>query len=68
MTDEQINGAAAQVQGKAQKAFGNLVGDQQLQVEGAVNDAKGRSRRCGSVWRAAARTCRPIAINSAARF
>lgn len=43
MTDEQINGAAAQVQGKAQKAFGNLVGDQKMQVEGAFNDAKGRS-------------------------
>ena len=43
MTDEQINGAASQVQGKAQKAFGNLVGDQKMQVEGAYNDAKGKS-------------------------
>ncbi len=43
MTDEQINGAASQVQGKAQKAFGKLVGDQKLEVEGAYNDAKGKS-------------------------
>nr|WP_314433239.1 CsbD family protein [uncultured Brevundimonas sp.] len=43
MTDEQINGGAAQVQGKAQKAFGKLVGDQKLEVEGAYNDAKGKS-------------------------
>ena len=43
MTDEQINGAASQVQGKTQKAFGNLVGDQKMQVEGAYNDAKGKS-------------------------
>lgn len=43
MTDEQINGTASQVQGKAQKAFGKLVGDQKLEVEGAYNDAKGKS-------------------------
>lgn len=43
MTDETINGAASQAQGKAQKAFGKLAGDQKLQVEGAYNDAKGRS-------------------------
>lgn len=43
MTDEQINGAAAQVQGKVQKGLGQLVGDQKMQVEGAFNDAKGRS-------------------------
>lgn len=43
MTDEQINGAAHQAEGKTQKAFGKLVGDQKLQVEGAYNDAKGRS-------------------------
>jgi uncharacterized protein YjbJ (UPF0337 family) len=43
MTDEQINGAASQAQGKTQKAFGSLVGDQKMQVEGAYNDAKGRS-------------------------
>lgn len=43
MTDEQISGAAAQVQGKTQKALGKLVDDQKLQVEGAYNDAKGRS-------------------------
>jgi uncharacterized protein YjbJ (UPF0337 family) len=43
MTDEQINGAAAQIEGKAQKGFGKLVGDQKLQVEGAFNDAKGKS-------------------------
>ncbi len=43
MTDEQINGAASQIQGKAQKGFGKLVGDQKLQVEGAFNEAKGKS-------------------------
>lgn len=43
MTDEQINGAAHQAQGKTQKAFGKILGDQKLQVEGAYNDAKGRS-------------------------
>ena len=43
MTDEQINGAASQVQGKAQKGLGKLVGDQKMQVEGAYNDAKGKS-------------------------
>ena len=43
MTDEQINGAASQAQGKLQKGVGKLVDDQKLQVEGAYNDAKGRS-------------------------
>jgi len=43
MTDEQINGAAHQAQGKTQKTFGKMVGDQKLQVEGAFNDARGRS-------------------------
>lgn len=43
MTDEQINGAAHQAEGKTQKTFGKLVGDQKMQVEGAFNDAKGRS-------------------------
>lgn len=43
MTDERIDGAAYQATGKAQKGFGKLVGDQKLQVEGALNDAKGRS-------------------------
>lgn len=43
MTDERINGAADQVKGKAQKVVGKLVGDQKLEVEGAYNDAKGRS-------------------------
>ena len=38
-----INGAASQAQGKFQKGVGKLVGDQKLQVEGAYNDAKGRS-------------------------
>ncbi len=35
MTDEQINGAASQAQGKTQKTFGKILGDQKLQVEGA---------------------------------
>ena len=43
MTDETINGAASQAQGKFQKGVGKLVGDQKLRVEGAYNDAKGRS-------------------------
>ena len=43
MTDETINGAASQAQGKFQKGVGKLVGDQKLQVEGAYNDAKGKS-------------------------
>jgi uncharacterized protein YjbJ (UPF0337 family) len=43
MTDEQINGAASQAQGKTQKTFGKILGDQKLQVEGAYHDAKGRS-------------------------
>ena len=43
MTDQFANGAAAQAEGKAQKGLGKVLGDQKLQVEGAYNDAKGRS-------------------------
>lgn len=32
MTDETINGAASQAQGKFQKGVGKLVGDQKLQI------------------------------------
>jgi uncharacterized protein YjbJ (UPF0337 family) len=43
MTDQFANGAASQAEGKAQKGMGKVLGDQKLQVEGAYNDAKGRS-------------------------
>ena len=43
MTDERIEGAAYEATGKTKKGFGKLVGDQKLQVEGAFEDAKGRS-------------------------
>ena len=43
MTDERIDAAGAQATGKTQKGFGKLVVDQKMQVEGAFNDAKGRS-------------------------
>ena len=43
MTDERIEGAAYTATGKTKKGFGKLVGDQKLQVEGAFEDAKGRS-------------------------
>ncbi len=43
MTDERIEGAAYEATGKTKKGSGKLVGDQKLQVEGALEDAKGRS-------------------------
>lgn len=43
MTDQMTNGVATQAEGKAQKGLGKVLGDQKLQVEGAYNDAKGRS-------------------------
>ncbi len=43
MTDQQINAGLSQAEGKAQKGVGKVLGDQKLQVEGAYNDAKGRS-------------------------
>lgn len=43
MTDERINGTAESITGQAKGRFGSLIGDQKLQLEGAFEDAKGRS-------------------------
>ena len=44
MTDQRIEGALDQAEGKIQKGFGNLTGDAKNQVEGAAKEAGGRAK------------------------
>lgn len=44
MTDQRIEGAATQAEGQIQNGLGRLTGDTKLQLEGKVNEVKGRAR------------------------
>jgi uncharacterized protein YjbJ (UPF0337 family) len=43
MTDQRIEGAATELEGKAQNGLGRLTGDSKLQVEGKINEVKGKA-------------------------
>lgn len=43
MTDQRIEGAATELEGKAQNGLGRLTGDSKLQVEGKLNQVKGQA-------------------------
>lgn len=42
MTDQRIEGAVTELEGKAQSGLGRLTGDAKLQVEGGLKEAKGQ--------------------------
>lgn len=44
MTDQRIEGAFDQVEGKAKKGIGELTGDTKLKVEGVAKEAGGRAK------------------------
>ena len=43
MTDQRIEGAANSVAGSVKEGFGKLTGDSKLQVEGKLQDVKGKA-------------------------
>jgi uncharacterized protein YjbJ (UPF0337 family) len=43
MTDQRIDGAATQLEGKAQSGLGRLTGDGKLQFDGRLNEVKGKA-------------------------
>ena len=43
MTDQRIEGAATEFEGKAQNGLGRLSGDAKLQVDGKINEVKGKA-------------------------
>ena len=43
MTDQRIEAVATELQGKAQNGLGRLTGDSKLQVEGKLNEVKGKA-------------------------
>lgn len=43
MTDQRIEGAVDQIEGKVQNGFGRLTGDTRAQVEGKLKQAKGQA-------------------------
>ena len=43
MTDQRIEGAATQTQGRVQNGLGNLTGDSKLQLDGKLNEVKGKA-------------------------
>ena len=44
MTDHRIDGAADSLEGKAQTGLGRLTGDSKLQLEGRLNEYKGKAK------------------------
>lgn len=44
MTDQRIEGAAVELEGKVQNGLGRLTGDSKLQVEGKLNEVKGKAK------------------------
>lgn len=44
MTDQRIDGAATELEGKAKSGLGRLTGDSKLQFEGRLNEMKGQAR------------------------
>ena len=43
MTDQRIDGAATELEGKAQSGLGRLTGDAKLQLDGRLNEVKGKA-------------------------
>ena len=43
MTDQRIEGAATELEGKAANGFGRLTGDSKLQFDGKLNEVKGKA-------------------------
>jgi uncharacterized protein YjbJ (UPF0337 family) len=43
MTDQRIEGAATELEGKAQSGLGRLTGDSKLQLDGKINEVKGKA-------------------------
>lgn len=43
MTDQRIEGAATQAEGKVQTGLGRLTGDSKLQFDGRLNEVKGKA-------------------------
>lgn len=43
MTDQRIDGAASTLTGKAQETLGKLTGDSKLQLDGKLNEVKGKA-------------------------
>ena len=43
MTDQRIEGAATELEGKVQSGLGRLTGDSKLQLEGKFNEVKGQA-------------------------
>jgi len=43
MTDQRIEGAATQLEGETQSAFGRMTGDSKLQFDGKLNEVKGKA-------------------------
>ena len=43
MTDQRIEGTATELEGKAQNGLGRLTGDARLQLDGRINEVKGKA-------------------------
>ena len=43
MTDQRIEGAATELEGKTQSGLGRLTGDSKLQLDGKINEVKGKA-------------------------
>jgi len=43
MTDQRIEGAATGLEGKTQSGLGRLTGDSKLQLDGKINEVKGKA-------------------------
>ena len=43
MTDQRIEGAATELEGKVQSGLGRLTGDSKLQLDGKINEVKGKA-------------------------
>lgn len=43
MTDQRIEGAATQAEGQVQNGVGRMTGDSKLQLEGKMNEVKGKA-------------------------
>ena len=43
MTDQRIEGAATELEGKARNGLGRLTGDARLQLDGRINEVKGKA-------------------------
>ena len=45
MNQKEVTGAAQETKGKAEKAAGNLTGDQETRAHGAAEEAKGNAKK-----------------------